>query len=126
MSGDDLDSMASTYSQVSWNGEEMPADEAVDSSMKDIQGGINEIHIAVRNMLTSDERGEGYEVQKEQYDNILETLKESTALMKDIAKICKQLVPPKPRGQKKLDKTADMLASMTIQPVSNPGDPTPQ
>ena len=97
---DDLDSLASSFSMVSFGGEEVSADVAVDQSMGDTQKSINNIHVGIRNMLTSDERGEDYEVLKGQYDEIDGLVKIAIELMRDIRAIAKQLVPPKPRAKK--------------------------
>lgn len=98
---DDISSVCSSFSTVSFNGEEMTADKAIDESMKDIQKSVNNAHVVVRNMLTSDERGEEYEIMKEQYDQVDELVKEGIALWKDLKAIAKQLLPPKPRASKK-------------------------
>ena len=98
---DDISSVCSSFSQVSFNGEEVSADQAIDESMKDIQNGTNQAHVAVRNMLTSDERGESYDIMKAQFDEIDGIVKEAIALWKSLRSIAKQLVPPKPRTTKK-------------------------
>lgn len=105
----DLDSVCSSFSQVSFNGETVSADQAIDESMKDIQTGTNQAHVAVRNMLTSDERGEDYEVMKAQFDEIDGIVKEAIELWKNLRAIAKQLVPPKPRATKKDTKPTGVL-----------------
>ena len=102
---DDLDSMCSSFSTVSFNGEEISADKAVDESLRDIQQATNDVHCLVRNMLTSDERSEGWEVMKPMYDEIDENVQEALSLWKELRNIAKQLLPPKPRASKASKKT---------------------
>lgn len=95
---DDMSSMCSSFSQVSFNGESVPADQAIDESMKSIQTGLNNTHVLVRNMLTSDERDEGYEVIKPMYDELASFIDEGVSLLRELKKIGKQMVPKPPKG----------------------------
>lgn len=93
-----MSSMCSSYSNITLgNGEEVSFDKAIDDSMVDLQSGINEIHVIARNLLTMDERGEDYEVVKPAFDNLDNLIKEAVACLKDLTKICKQVIPKKPK-----------------------------
>ena len=92
----DMSSMCSSYSNITLgNGEEVGFDVAIDNSMKDLQDGINEIHVIARNLLTMDERGEGREVILPAFTEMDGLVKEACALLRELGKICKQVVPKK-------------------------------
>ena len=107
-------SICSSYSDVSFGGEIVSADVAIDQAFKDLQEGVNETHVTMRNMLTSDERGEEYEVLKEQFDGLAANVKEAIVLLKEVTKIAKQIVPPKPKNTPAdIAKAEKSIASMT-------------
>jgi len=96
---DDMSSMCSSYSNITLgNGEEVSFDKAIDDSMIDLQTGINEIHVIARNLLTMDERDEDYDVIKPAFDNLDTLVKEACICLKDLTKICKQVIPKKPKS----------------------------
>jgi len=98
MSTDDIESVASNFSEVSFRDDLVSAEQAVDLSIKDIQDGLNNTQVALREMLQLDERGEEYSIMKAKYDEIDELLKDGINLLKELRGLAKQLIPPKPRA----------------------------
>ena len=94
---DDLSSTVSGFSTVSIDGEAVSCEKAVDESILDMQGGLNNIHVGVRNMLMADERGDDYNDTLEEYTKLYSLLDELIVLTKDLKKIVKQVQPKKPR-----------------------------
>ena len=98
---DDMGSTISSFSMVSVGGEELSAEVALDESCKDIQQGVNEIHSIARQMLMGDERDDTFEELNPLYEQLIGLIKEGVMLLKDLGKICKQIVPPKSKVAKK-------------------------
>lgn len=99
---DDLESVCSNFSIVSLaNGEEVSAEQALDEGCKDIQTAINEIHSFARQLLMGDERDDNYEEMIPLFKQLDENISEGIVLLKDLKKICKQLIPKKPRAATK-------------------------
>ncbi len=107
---DDVDSVCSTFSQVSFLGEEMDAQQAVDTSIKQIQDGLNSLQCGMREMLMLDEQDGSYDVMAPKYDEIETLVKSGIELWKDMLSIARQLKPKKPRAAKK-DKPPSVLDS---------------
>jgi hypothetical protein len=92
--------MASNMSErsVSVFGEEMPLDEAIDQIFKDIQGHINDMHMSIRELCQSEDRNDTYEEALDFFDAVASHVKEGNVVFKELVKVCKQLLPPKPKG----------------------------
>lgn len=106
-----IDSCVSGFSIVSLaNGEEVSAEQALDESCKDIQSAVNEIHSFARRLLMSDERDDTHEEMAPLYKGLEENISEGIALLKDLKKICKQLIPKPPR-KPNVKKAPTMLES---------------
>lgn len=85
-------------SDVSYQGETVSAEKAIDESIKDLQDGLNSIHNMARRLLMADIRGDSYQDMFPLYKILFELVKEDVTLLKDFQKIIKQLLPtPKPR-----------------------------
>lgn len=97
-------SLCSNMSSVSINydGEEHDLDEAVDYVFKELQEHINGTHVQIREMCQWDLRGESYEEVKVYFDKMADHIKEGSALFKDLLKIMKQIMPPKPKALKSI------------------------
>ena len=111
MMNDDIDSTVSGFSMVSIGGENVSAERALDESCKDIQTAVNELHNLARMMLMADERSDTYEEMNPLYEQINGLVKEGCTLLKDLSKICKQIVPPKPKAVKSKKTEPSMLDS---------------
>lgn len=100
MNRDDISSICSTMTDrsVSCFGEEMLLEDAIDHIFKEIQDHINQIHCELRNLCQSEERADTYSEAKEYLDDITLHIKEGTKVMKELIPVCKQLLPPKPKG----------------------------
>jgi hypothetical protein len=98
----EVESVASQMSDfsVSVNGQEMKLDEAVDDIFSQIQTAINQIHVDLRNLCQSDDRGDTYDEAMEYHTQITEHVKEGAAMFKSIIAVSKQLLPAKPKGWK--------------------------
>ena len=108
---DDISSVCSSFSEVSFRGEEISAEQAVDESIRDIQNGLNQANVLMRNLLTCDERGESWEVMFPMYTDIDELIKEAIVLFRELRGLAKQITPPKPRASKTAKKEPSMLES---------------
>jgi hypothetical protein len=97
---DDCNSICSAASSisVSYNENEVPLDEAVDDIFKQIQEHINQIHVELRSMVMSDDRGEDYTDCFEYHESLTEHVKEACLVFRDVIKVSKQLLPSKPKG----------------------------
>jgi hypothetical protein len=100
----DMDSCVSGFSMVSVGGEEVSCEKALDDSCKDIQSAVNEIHIIARQLLMADERDDTYEEMNPLYEQLAGLIKEGCVLLKDLGKICKQIIPKPPRAAQKAKK----------------------
>lgn len=100
MSEYSISSLASGLSEVSvsYNGEDMMLEDAIDHIFKELQQCINEIHVQLRQLCMSEDRGDTYDEAKEYLDQITDFVKDGTKVLKDLIPVCKQLLPPKPKG----------------------------
>ena len=109
---DDVSSMASTFSMVSLNGgEEVDAETAITTAIKDIQDSLNQLEVYMREILMMDFHGESYEIIDGKVKEIETHIKEGKGLWADFLSIARQLRPPKPRAtkKKKENATSDLL-----------------
>jgi hypothetical protein len=93
----EINSVASSFSQISMHGETVDAEAAVDDSVKKIQEALNEINVCLRNLLMEDERSGEYEHMIDHANHIKELCSDGVHLYKDILSITKQLLPKKPK-----------------------------
>ena len=103
----DTSSICSAMSDVSisYNGEEMDLDDAVDHIFKELQTHINQTHVEIREICQWYLRGEDYEETKVYFDNMVSHITEGCALFKDLTKVIKQIMPPKPKPLKAVKET---------------------
>jgi hypothetical protein len=96
----DTSSICSAMSDVSisYNGEEMDLDDAIDHIFKELQVHINQTHVEIREICQWNLRGEDYEETKVYFDNMVTHITEGCALFKDLTKVIKQIMPPKPKA----------------------------
>lgn len=99
---DDISSICSGMSEVTVSafGEEMLLENAVDQIFKEIQEHINQIHCELRNLCMSEDRADTYDEAKEYLDEITTHIKDGCKVLKELIPVCKQLLPPKPKGWK--------------------------
>ena len=97
-----VSSLCSNMSSVSVNydGNEVDLDEACDHIFKELQHHINGTHTQIREMCQWDLRGESYEEVKLYFDAMATHIREGSDLFKDLLKIMKQIMPPKPKVPK--------------------------
>ena len=76
----------------------MPLDEAIDDIFKQIQSHINDMHCSIRELCQSEDRNDSYEEAGEFYDAVASHVKEGNVVFKELVKVCRQLLPPKPRN----------------------------
>lgn len=94
----DMLSMISTASTtLTFHGEQVDAEKCVDESIKNIQNGLNQINVNMRNMLMACERDDSYEEMFQDFDSINSIVKDFKELCKDITSISKQLIGKKPK-----------------------------
>jgi hypothetical protein len=96
----DNQSICSNQSNVSvsiW-GEEMELEVAVDTIFKQIQDHLNELHGQIRQLCMSEDRNDSYDEALEFYDAIVKHTKEAVLVFKDLPKVMRQILPPKPKG----------------------------
>jgi hypothetical protein len=110
-----ISSIGSNMSQrsVSVFGEEMPLDEAIDDIFKQIQSHINLMHMSIRELCQSEDRNDSYEEAVEFYDAVASHVKEGNVVFKELVKVCKQLLPRKPK-----DYVAKKAPSETLSSVA--------
>ena len=94
---DMLSNISSTSTMLSFQGESVDAEKAVDSAISQIQQGLNEVNVQMRNMLAGDEREDEYEDIIPYANNINTIAREFKDLIKEILSITKQLTPKKPK-----------------------------
>ena len=98
---DDVSSMCSSFSMVSINGgEEVDAETAITTAIKDIQDSLNLLECYMREILMMDFHGESYEIMDAKVKEIEAHIKEGKVLWTDFQSIARQLRPPKPRSSK--------------------------
>jgi len=95
----DMVSQCSTaFTTLTFHGEEdIDAEGAIDESIKQIQTGLNQINVNMRNMLMSSERGDTYSEMYQDFDSTNEIVKDFKDLCADIKSINKQLMVKKPK-----------------------------
>jgi hypothetical protein len=95
----DIDSVCSNISDmsVSYCGEEMDAEQFVDTAFKELQTALNNLHCVTRNLMMCEDRGDSYDDAKQLFDEIQETVKDGISVFKEILKTNKQFMPPKPK-----------------------------
>ena len=103
----DTSSICSAMSDasISYNGEEMNLDDAIDHIFRELQVHINQTHVEIREICQWDLRGEDYEETKVYFDNMVTHITEGCALFKDLTKVIKQIMPPKPKPLKAVKET---------------------
>lgn len=86
-----MSSIASNASSVSFRGEEMDVDTALDTLFRELQDNLNHCHCAVRNLAQSEERAEtyieaaGYHFEIEDYvDTLLGLFTELKSVSKEV------------------------------------------
>lgn len=98
---DNESSICSTASgmTVSCFGEDdVPLEEAIDGIFKQIQDHINQMHCEIRNLVQSDDRGEDYDECYAYWAAIKEHVDEGCKVFKELTKVARQILPPKPKG----------------------------
>lgn len=98
---DDISSISSTLSTVSFRGEETDVGTYIDSVFADIQQGVNDLHSTTRALSFAEDRGDSYDEAKVIYDQIADLVKDGCALFREVATVNKQFLPAKPRAPKK-------------------------
>ena len=95
------DSVCSSMSNVTvsaFGGEEMPLEDAVDQIFKELQRSINELHVQIRNLCMTEERGDTYIEAYEYYHGILSHVDEGQVMFKELKAVMKQILPKRPKG----------------------------
>ena len=82
---------------VSAFGEEMELTEAVDKIFTEVQDHINELHVQVRQLSMCEDRNDSYEEAYAYYHEVVEHVKEGNNVFKELTKVMKQLLPPRPK-----------------------------
>ena len=84
---------------VTFNGvDDVPLDVAVDEIFRSIQHHINQIHVELKNLVMSEDRGEEYLDCLEYHEELSEHVRGACEMFKSVIKVSKQIMPPKPRG----------------------------
>ena len=109
MPNDDSSSICSAMSDVSisYNGEEMELDEAIDHIFKELQTHINQTHCNIREITQWDLRGEDYDEVKVYFDDMVSHIKEGSALFKDLIGVIKQIMPKPVKPLKSVKEVKD-------------------
>ena len=87
-----------TQMTVSAFGEEMPIEQALDNVFKEIQEHINELHVSIRNLCMTQDRGESYIYAYQYYHDITTHITEGAGLFKELKSVMKQILPKRPKG----------------------------
>ena len=86
--------------------EDVPLEEAVDTVFKELQTAVNELHVQIRQMCMTEERGDSYEEAYQFQHAIKAHVEEGCNMLKELIKVTKQLLPPRPKGlSKDFEKT---------------------
>ena len=95
----DTESICSAMSDVSisYGGEEMNLDDAIDHIFKELQTRINQTHVEIREIAQHELRGEEYEETKVYFDSMVEHVTEGCHLFKDLIKVIRQIMPKPPK-----------------------------
>jgi hypothetical protein len=81
---------------VSYYGEEMGLEEALDDCFKKIQTFVNDCHCSVRTLAMLPEQDGDYMVALDQYHSIIESIDGMTDLMKELKSIAKEVLGKPP------------------------------
>ena len=81
---------------VSYYGEEVGLEEALDDCFKKIQTFVNECHCSVRTLAMLPEQDGDYIVALDQYHSIIESIDGMTDLMKELKSIAKEVLGKPP------------------------------
>jgi len=94
---------SSASSMVSYNGSEMPVDQAIDEVYKAIQGHLNDSQSGLRQLAMLPEQNiDGiFQESVELSDRIIESIDGMVALFKELRSVTRQCVP-KPNEQEKI------------------------
>jgi hypothetical protein len=87
---------------ISAFGEEVPLEEAVDDIFAQLQTAINELHVQIRQLCMTEDRGDSYEEAYVFQHEIKGHVADGCDMLKELVKVMKQLLPPRP---KELPKT---------------------
>lgn len=82
---------------VSCFGEEMPLEEAVDDIFLQLQESINELHVQIRQLCMTEDRGESYQEAYTYQHEIKGHVDEGCKMLKELPKVMKQLLPARPK-----------------------------
>jgi hypothetical protein len=84
---------------VTYNGvDDVPLDRAVDEIFSQIQHHINQIHVELKNLVMSEDRGDDYLECLEYHEELTEHVHGACDMFKSVTKVSKQLLPSKPKG----------------------------
>lgn len=97
-------SVCSNMSDVSvtMDGQEYELEEAVDHIFQELQHYINQMHVEIRTITQWDLNDQDYDEVKPFFDNLCSHIKEGNSLFKDLQKVIKQVLPPKPKALKSI------------------------
>jgi light-regulated signal transduction histidine kinase (bacteriophytochrome) len=82
---------------VSAFGEEVPLEEAVDDIFAQLQTAINELHVQIRQLCMTESQGDSYEEAYVFQHEIKTHVADGCDMLKELVKVCKQLLPPRPK-----------------------------
>ena len=90
----DTSSICSAMSDasISYNGEEINFDDAIDHIFKELQLHINQTHVEICEICQLDLRGEDYEETMVYFNNMTNHIDEGCLLFKDLKKVIKQIL----------------------------------
>lgn len=91
---------STTSTIVSFRGEEMEVEQALDSLVKDVQSHLNDCQAALRNLAMSDDRGDSYCEAAEIAHDIAEGVGALQKLFKELTTMAKQVLGPCPKTDK--------------------------
>lgn len=101
MNKTDTESLCSNMSDmsISYGGEEMDLDDAIDHIFKELQNHINETHVQIREMCQWDLRGEDYDDVMVYFKEMELHIREGCSLFKDLISVMRQVIKPlKPKA----------------------------
>lgn len=95
-------SICSNMSNMSINylDTEMELEDAVDYIFKELQEHINQTHVNIRDICQWDLKDQDYDEVYPHFEQMTNHIKEGSALFKDLIKVIKQILPPKPKVPK--------------------------
>ena len=98
LDSDDISSISSTLSNVSFRGEDMDCNAFIDIAFSDAQDALNLLHSSTRALSYAEDRGDSYDEIKASYDELTEVAKDGIKILREIMAVNKQFLPPKPRA----------------------------